>query len=293
MTKLFYILLICLCVSGCSDEGMLISEQVFFGGGGTIAVPETTIGGVPPELQVLLWGDRDTLMQQLLDLETDNAAAAEVLLEQICLIDAQRVYYNRYIDAGGIAIVGNKRVPDTLFLEARDIVLAMTSKRPEVRARLSSMRFYQILVLSGDATIREIPELWIPSGWPDDEADPWNVAGTCITGTRRYCVSEVRLRGKQPWMRVFIHEFAHAIHLGMLYEPSLQDPLQTAYDTAVEAGRWHRIIHEYWAHAVERWFLNVGTGKDWETYEAFAEHDPLLAALLDEWFPRISLERGY
>ena len=46
-------------------------------------------------------------------------------------------YYTKYIDAGGIAIVGNHYVKDEQFYAAREVILLMTSKRPELREPLS------------------------------------------------------------------------------------------------------------------------------------------------------------
>ena len=86
------------------------------------------ITGVPPELQDLLWGESDEVLRA-----------------------AQEAHYTKYIDAGGVAILGNSLVDDELFLFARAIVLEMTSKHPEIRERLSPSAeqprgHYQILV---------------------------------------------------------------------------------------------------------------------------------------------------
>ena len=45
----------------------------------------------------------------------------------------QTAYYNRYIDAEGIAIVGNEAVEEKHFINARRILLLMTAKHPDLR----------------------------------------------------------------------------------------------------------------------------------------------------------------
>ena len=70
-------------------------------------------------------------------------------------------YYTKYIDAGGIAIVGNHYVRDEQFYVAREVILHMTSKRPELREPLSlnsgdeNRRFRVILINAEEPTESE------------------------------------------------------------------------------------------------------------------------------------------
>ena len=83
------LLFVYLCVCGCSDERMSQPMEMVFFDGGTVDVPAgTTIGPVPDEIALLLFGDRDDLLDKLLGLQEGSEAVAEVLLDQICLIDA-------------------------------------------------------------------------------------------------------------------------------------------------------------------------------------------------------------
>ena len=67
--KIFLFLTLCLCVSGCSDEGMMLSEQVFFGVVRWLRCRLNLQSRVClKELQLLFWGDRDDYMEQLLGL---------------------------------------------------------------------------------------------------------------------------------------------------------------------------------------------------------------------------------
>ena len=52
-------------------------------------------------------------------------------------LSTPRDYYTKYIDAGGIAIVGGNLVEDSYFQQARHIALVMTSKVPGLRDALS------------------------------------------------------------------------------------------------------------------------------------------------------------
>ncbi|MDE0483177.1 MAG: hypothetical protein OXI67_11400 [Candidatus Poribacteria bacterium] len=153
---------------------------------------------------------------------------------------AQRVYYNRYIDADGVAIIGNDIVPDEVFIAAKNAFLIMTSKHPQLRAPLRE-QFYFVIAPSPS-----VPEDWNP--FPsfcsimregrlkiiglnptDDFNDPEVVVRVSILPTisltpspdiKGYCVSGIY--GINPpslqmfvryHLHTFVHEAAHAIHL--------------------------------------------------------------------------------
>ena len=333
--RFFLFLVLCLGVSGCAEEHM---EMVFFGGGeaGKAGVG-STITGVPEELQLLFWGDRDALVEELLGLpeHADEPVpvstryglgvngvglkgymkieeAQEYLLEWICMIDQQRAYYTKYIDAGGVAIIGHYRVDDAHFYNARDIILIMTSKRPELRERLTP--YYEIppagtpqpnerypskfrmilfdLHQPGFPTMPEYPNGFGPAGW---------CGATCQVGVSAFPNSGGRLRGYM----ILVHEFAHAIHSAIndfnttsnvihsevnALDPTFQPRLEAAYAVALAnaAEEWPSPLgflaqyskrsyamtndREYWAEGVREWFEYA-----WLAYEGeLVWHDDVL-----------------
>ena len=275
-------------------------EMVYFEGGdtGVEAGGESSITGVPEELQVLFWGDRDALMRQLLDVEADNTAVAEALTEQICLIDRQRAYYTKYIEADGIAIMGHYRVPDAHFYNAREVILIMTSKRPELRGPLTPHhnKFRMVLFVMNDYGFPTMPEY--PNGY---RTPGWCVWTSCQSGVFQDA------SGFPPGMlggyKVLVHEFGHAIHAAIQQlDPTFQARLESAYAVAsadaIEAwdpgpDRYTKHDHamtnpsEYWAEGVARWFGEVGSSKTRYYHDAFLKLDPLLYALLEAWLPSI------
>ena len=334
--RFFLFLVLCLGVSGCAEEHM---EMVFFGGGeaGEAGVG-STITGVPEELQVLLWGDRDVFMQYLLALPEhaeglvpvwDNwgdgretfmefEKAQEYLLDQICMIDRQREYYTKYIDAGGVAIIGHYRVDDAHFYNARDIILIMTSKRPELREALTPYyeippagtpkpnerypsKFRMVLFVAGAYGFPTMPEF--PNGY--------RYPGWCGLG----CYVSVGLNppeGEDKFVNylLLIHEFGHAIHRAIQeLDPTFQPRLEAAYAEALANAveEWPSPLgplaqyskgdyamtndREYWAMGVGEWFEYVWLAHEGELlyHDAVLRRDLLLYALLDEWLPKIDL----
>ena len=102
-----------------------------------------------------------------------------------------------------------------------------------------------------------------------------------------------------PVLRTLAHEFAHALNYEIeILKSGFTDKLRKAYNTAYAHGTWdgayaNTDYREYWAEGVAMWFYEIGSGRGFETYEAFFERDPLLAELLDEWFPRVSFSEDY
>ena len=208
----------------------------------------------------------------------------------------QETYYNRYVDADGMLILGTDAVPDTLFLEARKAMLVLTTKHPSLREHLRSTSetllglcsepgtgFYMILDKWRTAPH---PKLLIEKGIinPDDHAGACqllvNPNTQLFTG---YCYSN-------PSLVTFVHEFAHALHITISFEdPNFEKKLTDAYTVAIAAGRWQNMyasvnMREYFAEGVMHWYLQL---EPVESYEIFSVYDPDLFKLLDYWLPRI------
>ncbi len=57
----------------------------------------------------------------------------------------QESFYNRYIDADGLAIIGKDCTADKYFIAAKNAYLLMTSKRPELRDRLRGNTYLTVV----------------------------------------------------------------------------------------------------------------------------------------------------
>lgn len=84
----------------------------------------------------------------------------------------------------------------------------------------------------------------------------------------------------------FIHEFAHAIHFAIrLIDPTIDVRLQEAYEEAVENdSAFSGSYVEHWAVAAQNWFLKFSRNPAGWKYARFQERNPLMHALMEEWF---------
>ena len=278
MKQLLFLLLISLIAFGCSDERLIQPmEGVFFDGGeGNGVAPQGTLGPPPPEIQELLW---------------DN--------ENVLLRNAQQKYYTKYINAGGIAIIGDNSIGDRFFWAGRDIILTMTSKHPEIREVLSAEKKFRMILVSPPLGLVSIPEVDI-----DFVINDTHGIGFCGRGISRnyFCAQTVQehpLPDKDDLvMDAFVHEFAHAMHHAIHNDiaPTFQERLEEAYTNALETGGvWGHgsygleNVQEYWAVGVQKWFWKVTKTETPEFHAHFLEKDPLLYDLLDEWLPFVYL----
>ena len=212
----------------------------------------------------------------------------------------QKAFYMKYIDAGGIAIVANNKVEDVFLIAARDVVLLMTSKYPELRERLLSKhrRFYMVLI-KDYLDFDDIPEFQL-----DDfviKGTTFGFGGICYASSYDLkaaakpaggdCVATVS-KGDYP-LRTFIHEFAHVLEPEMVHlDPRFLARLETVYAVKIAEVRegkaeksWNLAnASEYWAYGTEWWF--GASDKIFEPYPL--EQYLLLAELMAEWFPRVA-----
>ena len=306
-------ILLCLCfVWGCGDEGVLLDGLV---PSAPAALPD--VGPVPEDIKEIIWGkDVGTLMAELeTEIKGDRDLFVNDLLHQICYRRAREAYYEKYINAGGVAIMGNGHLDDRLFYAARDIVLGMTFKRPELREVLSPSRDhrpgstllpglhdvtrlrtpsrkFRIILNHNDMDYASVPEVQFGGGLN------YRVAPGGGLFNAEYIWASVggydHLEEIYLWS-VICHEVAHAIHYAIrLIDPTFEDRLQEAYNAAKASGisvfNNHRALRdglsEYWAYSAQEWFERFGSPL---LHDSFRRRDPLMYALLEEWFDPIDL----
>ena len=237
---------------------------------------------------------------QILELQQKLKRNGAEAVDLDFLLALYRDYYDRYIDAAGIAIAGNHTVADESFREARNVILLMTAKHPELRDRLQTRHgFYMILykVREGD----KVPELYL---YAKLLGSPVISLGACSKGSTLtaqaitgYCFAPEIMRQTKltyphgyGFVSLFAHEFGHAIETEIArLDANFRDKLKQAYATSIELETWGESYAasnwwEYWAEGVVHWFYDIGEGRAFENRQDFAERDPLLAELLGEWF---------
>ncbi len=325
MKRLFVLIFLAFTVCGCGDEGL---ENLFQPQTAPMApAAGDVVTAVPPRIQALLFdefGSREELMDRLIDLEhgdpqVDEEFMADWLLRVICKMDRQRAYYQKYISAGGIAIVGNADMPDRFFINARNIVLQMTAKRPEIREKLFPRTGFYMILVGSTLAYWELPENIF-------RRNPSRAIGFCLGS--RYCYAYVSEDYQNPLpqgypivMNTFVHEFAHAMEWVITHDgwtqkdppellppldPAFEDRLKTAYEAAKAANKWRifdpaiidgevgevdvgpayimKNYKEYWAEGVVYWYYLDHKHISFASREEFAAYDPLLYELLAEWF---------
>ncbi|MDE0467122.1 MAG: hypothetical protein OYL97_08690 [Candidatus Poribacteria bacterium] len=308
----FLILILFLCFAwGCGDEGVLLEGLVPSG-----PSPLVDVGPVPEDIQEILWGaDADTLKAELKDyMDRDvHGGVIDHQINRICLRHEQEAYYGKYISAGGVAIMGHSHIDDRVFYAARDIVLGMTRKRPELRALLTPTREYRpgatrhdgihdvtrrytpsrkfrMILVERDMSPTSIPEKHRGLGTVNYNTAPYG--GEAGTNYAWAYVGNAESSNDIWIYHFFSHEFAHAIHFAIeLLDPTFDDRLKAAYDTAREnnsftATRTYN-SSEYWAQAATDWFYRIV--REPVYHDLVLQEDPLLYALLSEWFDLIDL----
>lgn len=195
----------------------------------------------------------------------------------------------KYMEVEEITITGSENIPDAAFRAAKQIILKITSKNPDILNHLSG---YECILVSPEECVQSSVR------WSDD--DFHSSAGLAI-GPRKDLGFPGRLAAsivwrKKPSMRVFIHEFGHAIGFVISQiDTRYEILLQHAFNKAMELGLWqdepfikrignpgHDPVAEYWAEGVRRWYT-WGKGHKFKSREEFKEYDPPLTNLLERW----------
>lgn len=208
-------------------------------------------------------------------------------------------FYAKHLDAGGLPVVGSSAVPDAALVEARSIVLRMTSKRPDVVKTLLENRT-RVAIMAKSEVTTDIPEhADLNKVYPKTD---WNkrCRGVGATKARPACSGAEENLLQLPGDRykgesIFIHEFGHTI-LVMGLDRGFRDEVDAAYRAAMQKGLFKNTyaatnLDEYWAEGVQDWFdANLtatpanGVHNEIGTRAQLKAYDPALAALLGKVF---------
>ncbi len=229
-------------------------------------------------------------------------------------------FYKKYADALGIPILSSDKVPNAALLMARDIVIYMTSKRPEFREAMIA-KHWRVGVMAVTEMTTDIPEHrdrkkpapgdprltdGEKKGYETNtgiarmtDREYWDRRARGLGGNPTTCAEE-NLLG-YPGTRyygehIFVHEFSHAIMGGGIrtVDPALFEKIQASYKAAMAAGHYKghyaaTNANEYWAEGTQWWF--------WSNYEWFdgttrlqtpddlKAYDPTLYELLSQVYP--------
>jgi hypothetical protein len=221
--------------------------------------------------------------------------------------DGIPAFYTQRVKAGGFPIVASAKVDPYALKEAAYLADLMLAKRPDVReamiksgARLSILAWNEFTCDQPEwQWLAKEPVPGFPGISPRDYRDA-RARGMGGSAADPFCsCAEENLlayRG-DPYSteNIFIHEFAHNIHLrGMAnVDPTFDARVKATYAAAMKAGLWKGKYasvnhHEYFAEGVQSWFDdNRENDHDHNHVNTRAEliaYDPGLAALCREVF---------
>lgn len=205
-------------------------------------------------------------------------------------------FYQKYLDADGLPVLGSGKVSDDALAEAAWVVKNMLAGRDDVRRAMADQKVRAVVMAASEYTT-DVPE--------HRNLRPklfWDRRARGLGATPRNPVvsgAEENLLGfprdPYPNENIFLHEFAHAVHeTGMnKVDPTFDRRLRAAYAAARERGLWKDTYaatnhHEYWAEGVQCWFDDNAPPdalhNEVRTRAKLKEYDPALAALCKEVF---------
>jgi ABC-type amino acid transport substrate-binding protein len=201
-------------------------------------------------------------------------------------------FYTKYVDAGGIPVVGSSRASDYALREAAYIVNQMLAGRPDIRSALLRGKL-RVAVMAYNEFTTDIPE--------HSHLEPreyWNKRARGLGATPEVpvvsCAEENLLHYPgDPYAveLILVHEFGHTIQelaLNVL-DPDFPRRLQECYDRAMKKGLWKgtyaaTCASEYWAEGIQDWFDANGPPdrehNQVNTREELRAYDPDLAELI-------------
>ncbi len=226
-------------------------------------------------------------------------------------------FYKKHVDAHGIPVTSSEKTPDAALLVARDIVIYMLAKRPDLREAMIA-RNWRVGVMAQTEMTTDVPE-------HRNRKKPAPTSGVLTEGERRNYERIAKMTDKEYWDRrarglggnpttcaeenllgypgtryygenILVHEFSHAIMGGGIRaaDPKLHGEILEAYKEAMAKGLWKghygsTNANEYWAEGTQTWFWSnyefTDGGRTIQTPEDLKSYDPKLFELLSRVYP--------
>ena len=223
------------------------------------------------------------------------------------------VFYTQVVHAQGYPICGSAKVSPYALKEAAYLADLMLAKRPDVREAMIASGS-RLCILAHDEFTTDQPEwAWLEKvpvpGFESVSTKDYRDArargmGGSATDPFCSCGEENLLayEGDPYWTEcIFIHEFAHNIHLRGLanVDATFDRRVRASYDAAMKAGLWKGKYasvnhHEYFAEGVQSWFDNNREDdhdhNHVNTRVELLAYDPGLASLCREVFSDTELK---
>lgn len=201
-------------------------------------------------------------------------------------------FFSKYLDCGGIPVIGSNRVADAAFYRVRQLLNSILANRPDIHQALAEAGVKYVIV-AHDEQVTDIP---MYSHMQPKEY--WNERARGFGGLTTSCGEENLLN--MPMDRyedesIFVHELAHAIHSPALHriDPAFQSRLEALYQKAMDKGLYKYDYassnpSEYWAENVQAYF-NCDRQTNWNhneinTREELAAYDPEMKEFIAEIF---------
>ena len=209
-------------------------------------------------------------------------------------------HYKKYITAGGVIIVGGKKVPDEAFLASYDAVMYMTSEWPGVREILKQNEARISLFYGSYRNTSVLPEYRNerePGGFAmglTDTSMTANASWLCFPGNWDI--------GGNPVIHELVHTLNHIVfeltNETYFYEriydlalSAIERGIYGDYEQYLQDGQEQDMSHlvgEYWAISVEGYIMNRGPRfkSSHFTREWIEKNDPEVYKLIQRYFPK-------
>jgi hypothetical protein len=169
-------------------------------------------------------------------------------------------FYKKYLDVGGIAVMGSDKVADEAFYEARYLTSHVLANRKDILDAMAG-RNTRLIIIAYEEEVSEVPEYYRadPAAAAQQNRRVRGYGGPTLTSfgeENLLCFPGDRYSQES----IMIHEFGHCIDGNLKrMDPNWSRDLTQVFQDARSRGLWDRTYSasnaaEYWAEGVQAYF---------------------------------------
>jgi len=168
-------------------------------------------------------------------------------------------WYNKYVDAWGVPVLGSSSVENATLLRARAQLGTLLWTYPYWPVPALDARMVRVVLVARNERMSSIPEVYAAFG---TSLDTRYWAGMGATTSLPLSVgTEANLMDNYGGENVFAHEFGHTVmDMALVHiDSTFSSRLNNAYSAAMWRGLWRNTYastdrKEYWAEGLQSYF---------------------------------------
>ena len=211
-------------------------------------------------------------------------------------------FYQKVIEDNGLWFIASAAISEDAITRARYIVNQMLTNKPDIREKMAKLNF-RVEIIGRNQVLSDLPDYRDLKGKTTADGRTYDQGTRGVGDPDKCSVGEENLlcEPNDGYYQedILVHEFAHSIKSN--FDTATAQASESAFASAKQKRLYPSSIYmmqssqEYWAEGTQSWMYKTArsdVNAGYNTPDKLRSHDPALAAILQDIYPNIVIDRA-